>query len=109
MVSMAPEERISVYLGERYLPGASPEQVMAAVERVRTAVADLARDGSPVRLLSTTFVPKEEWLFDLFEAGAAAEVERIYALADVMANRVAEAVHMVVQTPAEGGVPGRWR
>src|SRR6266545_4978727 len=102
MASKGRARRIPVYVGERYLPGASDDQVAAAASRLRTAAASLAGEGSWVRLLSTAFVPSEEWVFDVFEAHAAADVARAYARARVTVERIADAVYMPAHEDADG-------
>ena len=83
-----------VYVGERYVPGAEQAVARDQAERLRSAVLEAAPDGAPVRLLSTTFVPNEEWVFDLFEAVSADEVRRIYEVSGVPVERVTEGVHL---------------
>ena len=82
-----------VYVGERYIPGAEEGVARDQAERLRSAVLEKA-GGAPVRLLSTTFVPNEEWVFDLFEAGSADEVRWIYEVSGVPVERVTEGVHL---------------
>jgi hypothetical protein len=81
-----------VYLGERYVPDADQEMAREQAERIRAAVLSVA--GSGLRLLSTTFVPNEEWVFDLFEAESAEQVEHAYAIGRVAFERVTEAIHL---------------
>jgi hypothetical protein len=83
-----------VYVGERYIPNADRDTALAQAERLRVAVRSLAGDGSPVRLMSTTFVPNEEWAFDLFEADSADDVVRVYENSAVPVERVTESVHL---------------
>lgn len=83
-----------MFVAERYLPGASHAEVVAASSRLRSAAARLAGAGSPVRLLSTTFVPSEEWVLDVFVAETTADVARAYADAGVNVERIADAIHM---------------
>jgi hypothetical protein len=90
-----------VYVGERYIPHAESAMALEQAERIRAAVLGLAPTGSPVRLLSTTFVPNEEWVFDLFEAESAAQVERVYELGNVPVERVIEGVHLPGVTSSE--------
>jgi hypothetical protein len=112
MASRSSERRIAVFVGERYLPSVSREQAMAVAERLRAAAANLAREGSAVRLLSTTFVPDEEWMFDLIEAARPEEVERIYAMAGVAVERLSLAIHIDQNGAGEGtelkGRSKRW-
>ena len=83
-----------VYIGERYIPQAEREVAMDQADRIRNAVLEAAPEGAPVRLLSTTFVPNEEWVFDLFEAESADHVRRIYEVSGVPVERVTEGVHL---------------
>jgi hypothetical protein len=91
-----------VYVGERYVPEAKRELAMAQLQRIRAAVLQLASEGSPVALLSTTFVPDEEWVFDLFQAESAEQVTRVYSESGVLVERVAEGVHLPGPSTAEG-------
>jgi hypothetical protein len=88
------EQQIPVFVAERYLPGASHAEVVAASSRLWSAAEHLAGAGFPVRLLSTTFVPSEEWVFDVFAAETTADVARAYADAGVNVERIAGAIHM---------------
>ena len=83
---------MAVYMGERYVPHADQRLVLAQSERLRLALAEA--DQSGVRLLSTTFVANEEWVFDVFEAVSAEAVERLYTAGEVAFERVTEAVHL---------------
>jgi len=83
-----------MFLAERYLPGATTDRVEATAAALREAVATLADLGTAVRLLSTTYVPSEDWVFELFQADRAAEVEQTYAAAHVAVDRIAEAVQV---------------
>jgi hypothetical protein len=83
-----------IFVGERYLPHARQDVALDEAERIRAAVSRLAPGGSPVRLLSTTYVPNEEWVFDLFEATSADEVQQVYAECGVAVERVTEGVHL---------------
>jgi hypothetical protein len=83
-----------VFIGERYVPQADQSVAREGAARLRAAVERLASRGSPVTLLSTTFVPNEEWVFDLFDARSAADVRRVYDLGGVLVERVTEGVHI---------------
>lgn len=85
---------MAVFVGERYIPKADQDTAFAQAERLRVAVRRLAPAGPPVRLLSTTFVPNEEWAFDLFEADSADQVRRVYADSALAVERVTEGVHL---------------
>ena len=81
-----------VYMGERYIPGA--DQQIATEQSGRLRAALRRTDRSAARLLSTTWVPNEEWAFDLFEAESAGAVEEAYRMGQVGFERITEAVHV---------------
>jgi hypothetical protein len=83
-----------VYIGDRYIPGADKVVALTQSNRLREGVRRSASDGSPIRLLSTTFVPNEEWAFDLFVAESADQVRDVYAACGVEVERVTPAVHI---------------
>ena len=83
-----------VYVGERYVPQAAPRAALEQAKRIRGAALRLARAGSPVKLLSTTFVPNEEWAFDLFEAPSPDEVRDVYEACGLLVERVTEGTHL---------------
>lgn len=83
-----------VFIGDRYIPGARPEVALDQAERLREAVRRHAAEGHRVRLLSTTFVPNEEWAFDLFEADSADQVRSLYEEGGVPVERVTHGVHI---------------
>jgi len=83
-----------IFVGERYVAQAEERVAVAQVELIRRAVTEVAPDGSRVRLLSTTYVPNEEWVFDIFEADTAEHVKRVYAVGGVAVERVTEGVHL---------------
>lgn len=82
------------YVGERYVAEAKQAIALEQAERIRAAVMRVAPGGSPVRLLSTTFVPNEEWVFDLFEADSVDQVYQVYTVGEVEVERVTEGVHL---------------
>jgi hypothetical protein len=83
-----------VFVGERYIPQAAEKVALEETQRMRAALPRLAPGGSPVRLISTTYVPNEEWVFDLFEAESAEQVQRVYEESSVAVERVTEGVHL---------------
>jgi hypothetical protein len=76
------------FLGELYV---SREHGVAVEEdevRVRTAAAELTREGRPVRFVRTIFVPEDETCFYLFEASSAGAVREVGARAALLFDRV---------------------
>jgi hypothetical protein len=64
-----------IYLVERYLPGATGDDVAAAADRVAAASERMTAEGIPVRYLGTTFIPDDETCFCEFEARSRESVE----------------------------------
>jgi hypothetical protein len=99
------QPRMTMYLGERYMPGSDADDARSDTDRICAAAEALAADGSSARLLSSTFVLAEEWMLDLFEGDTLAEVERVYAAAGMPAVRVSAALHVpradLLATPAD--------
>ncbi len=54
---------------ERYWPGVSRVDVATAEEHLSSAADELTRDGIPIRILSSTWIPADEVVLTLFEAG----------------------------------------
>src|SRR5205823_6380065 len=61
-----------MFIVERYLPAVPPGELAAAVERDQRAAAGMTAAGTPVRHLSTIYVPSDESCFSLFDAPSAA-------------------------------------
>ena len=57
------------FLIERYWPGVSRADVATAEEDLGRASGELTRDGTPIRVLSSTWIPADEVVLTLFEAG----------------------------------------
>ncbi len=53
---------------ERYWPGVGRADVATAEERLRRAAGELTRDGIPIRIVSSTWIPADEVALTLFEA-----------------------------------------
>ncbi len=56
------------FLVERYWPGGGRADVASAEERLCRAAGELTRDGTPIRLVSSTWIPADEVVLTLFEA-----------------------------------------
>jgi hypothetical protein len=85
---------VPAFIGDRYIPEARPDVALDQTERLRDAVRRHAAEGQRIRLLSTTFVPNEEWVFDLFEAESADQVQSLYEASGVPVERVTPGVHI---------------
>lgn len=54
---------------ERYWPGAGRADLATAEERLCRAAGELTRDGTPIRIVTSTWIPADEVVLTLFEAG----------------------------------------
>lgn len=82
------------YMVERYLPGVSPEEVLAAAGRAREVTAHMTEEGTPIRYLRSTYLPSEESCFCLFEGASEGLVRRANERAQIPFDRIVEAVHV---------------
>ena len=54
---------------ERYWPGVERADVATAEDRLCRAAEELTGDGTPIRIVSSTWIPADEVVLTLFEAG----------------------------------------
>jgi hypothetical protein len=94
--------RQETFLIERYWPGVRREDVAAAEERIRRATGELTRDGIPARIVSSTWIPADEVVLTLFEAGEEDDVLEVSRRSDYPFDRM-QRVEVVTGTSA------RWR
>lgn len=59
---------------ERYWPGVGRADVATAEERLCRAAGELTRDGIPIRIVSSTWIPADEVVLTLLEAGEGDDV-----------------------------------
>ncbi len=87
---------------ERYWPGVRRVDVATAEEHLSSAADKLTRDGIPIRILSSTWIPADEVVLTLFEAGEEDDVLEVSRLSDYPYDRM-QRVEVVT------GVSRRWR
>jgi len=87
-------EATAKYYVERYLPGITSDQLVAAAGRAKTTTAEMSREGTPIRYLRSTFIPKEEKCFCLFEGPSEAAVKQANERAKIPFDRVVEVQHI---------------
>ena len=73
---------------ERYLPGVDPLQISLAQEQICRAVDDLARRGTRVRVVSSTFIPADEVVLTVFEATRKTDVIEVHKRSGVRFDRL---------------------
>ena len=76
------------FLTERYWPGVTRSDVATTEENLWRATDDLNRDGVPIRILSSTWIPADEVVLTLFEAGEEADVVEVCRLSDYTFDRM---------------------
>jgi hypothetical protein len=79
---------VKKYMVERYLPGMTSRELDDASARLAATAEDLAAEGTGVRYVGSTFVPKEESCFCRFEASSREVVELVCERAHVPFARI---------------------
>jgi len=82
------------YLVERYLAGATSDDVASAAERVQTATDQMTAEGIAVQYLGGTFIPADETCFCEFAAPSRDAVEWANERANVPFARILPAVRL---------------
>jgi hypothetical protein len=80
------------YLVETYVPRSRPQDARTTARRARTVAETLARGGTPVRYVRTTFLPGDETCFHVFEAPSEDVVGEICRRAGIGSARIVPAV-----------------
>jgi hypothetical protein len=80
------------FLVELYVPETDPEAAGCGAKSARLAAEELTREGVSVTYLQSIFVPEDETCFFLYEAEAAADVEKAARRASIRFERIAEAL-----------------
>jgi len=98
---MEPAQR-ETFLIERYWPGVRRADVATAEEHLGRVAGDLTRDGIPIRIVSSTWIPADEVVLTLFEAGDEDDVLEVSRRSDYPFDRL-QRVEVVT------GTSRRWR
>ena len=91
------------FLVEFYFSRTDCEAAAAGADSARLAAEELTRHGTPVRYLSSIFVPEDETCFHLYEAISADAIREVAQRADLSFERVLEAIPNTVAPDALGG------
>jgi hypothetical protein len=75
-----------------YISRTSAGGPAAAAARARTAAAQMRREGMPIRVLRSFFVPEDELWFCLFEARSSDAVAEASRRAELRLGRIQKAV-----------------
>jgi hypothetical protein len=76
---------------ERSLPGFTEDQLAGAAGAAKSASTEMTQEGTPVRYLRSTFVPREEKCFCLFEGDSEEAVKKTQERAGLPYDRIVEA------------------
>jgi hypothetical protein len=80
------------FLAELYVARSDGASVVGSADRARLAAEEVAREGTPVRLVRSIFVPEDETCFFLYEAETVEGVVRATQRASLGVERIAQAV-----------------
>lgn len=80
------------FLVEHYRPGLDAEALRGWVARVRATVAELEREGKPMRFLRATIVPRDESFLCVIEAASQQLIREAYARAGIPFERISPAL-----------------
>ena len=80
------------YFVEGYVPRSRVDETRRAGSRARSAAEQLAREGTPVSYVRTTFLPEDETCFHVFEAPSAEAVGEVGRRAGLDWARIVPAV-----------------
>src|SRR5512132_180016 len=81
-----------IFLLEAYLPRTCSGGPAAAARRARAAAAAMRREGTPIRILRSFFMPEDELWFCLYEARSGDEVAEASRRAELVIGRIQQAV-----------------
>lgn len=81
------------FIAETFVPVARSDEVTIVSERLSElgAADQETPSGMPVRYVRSTFVPRDEVCFHVFEADSADDVRRVADALGIVLDRVAEA------------------
>ncbi|MDQ3486081.1 MAG: hypothetical protein M3445_11835 [Actinomycetota bacterium] len=90
------------FLTERYWPGVRRADVATAEEHIFRSAGELRREGIPIRVVSSTWVPADEVVLTLFEASEEDDVLEVGRRSNYPFDRM-QRVEVVT------GASPRWR
>jgi Protein of unknown function (DUF4242) len=90
------------YLVESYGSGLTEPRVVQAARRLQDAVRDLTSEGREITCVTTLFIPDDEVVFCVFDAGSVGAVEDAYRRGALPFDRILPVVQI---EPFRGGEP----
>jgi hypothetical protein len=89
------------FLVEAYVP--RTWAAASGLERARAGAEELTREGTPVRLLQSIFVPQDETCFLLYEGGSVNAVRAAVRRGELAFERITEAFARTAAQDAPAG------
>jgi Protein of unknown function (DUF4242) len=83
---------VAEFLLECYVSRTDGRALARREERARVAAEELTREGTPIRVLRSIFVPDDETCFYLYEAETVEAVREAARRAALPSQRIAEAI-----------------
>jgi hypothetical protein len=80
------------FVVEHYRPGLSRDELRQLAEHIRDVVVDMNQAGKPIRCLSSTVVPEDDYFQSVLEATSERLVREAHARAGVSFERISEAI-----------------
>jgi hypothetical protein len=92
MARRAVAHQRQTYLVENYHPGLGENELQGMVSRIRSAVAEMARDGKAIRHVRSTIVPADESFLCVIDASSENLVRDAYTRAGTSFERISPAL-----------------
>lgn len=93
---------MSNFLVESYVPKARASELVEMERRVRAAADELSREGTPLQLVRSTYLPDDEVCLHLFVAASPDAVRALTERIGLRFERISEAVEPALTTHRKG-------
>lgn len=80
------------YVVDHYRPGVERDELLRLAEQLRDAVIEMSRAGLPIRCLSSTVVPEDDYFQSVLEATSERLVREAHARAGTSFERISVAI-----------------
>jgi hypothetical protein len=83
---------LRTFVVDHYRPGLNGDELRQLAERVRDAAVEMGRAGKPIRCVSSTLVPADDYFQTVFEAKSERPVREAHARAGISFERISVAI-----------------
>jgi hypothetical protein len=80
------------FVVDHYRPGLNADELRQLAEGVRDAAVEMGRAGKPIRCVSSTVVPEDDYFQTVFEAKSERLVREAHARAGISFERISVAI-----------------